>query len=156
MFKGLLAGPSLLALLSMTPLPLLSFHTQSAAFLMYPIALASPTSWDPSWKSGFTFTASCNGGSPAKCWLQWLSLTVERVSKSLSCILDSKSRTLWLKLPSSACWGWKLAPFLNYVFINFSVLLKPRKALSPFTGRRVSWVGSCLQSSLCIPFGIKL
>lgn len=62
-------------------------------------------------------------GTPlTRVWPQWLSLGVEGNSTTLSCILDSKIRTTWLKLPSStAWWGWSLTPSFKYIFTSFLV-----------------------------------
>lgn len=67
-----------------------------------------------------------------------------------SIILDSKSRTMWLKLLSSfACWGRNMAPSLNYIHINFLLLMVSfdAKFSFSFTGWKLSWMRSCPQGA---------
>lgn len=80
--------------------------------------LASLASWGLQHNPGFTSTASSYrvlSGPPSEdtlethTWPQWLSLATKGDSVTRFCILDSKVRTTWSKLPSSAaCWDWNM------------------------------------------------
>ena len=145
---GQLQSWNTLLSLGLVPLPIIS------VFRRHRTVLASLTSWGLQGNPDSVFTASCNvlSGPPCRntsdmflASVVLLSLrgrfhsslfglpprdtpaTLQTFTTFLSFkgrLLDSKARTTWPKLPSSAtCWGWNMDTLFDYIFTCFLFLM---------------------------------